>query len=116
MGYSIGYDSKWKRDIGYGVPAYCDHPGCDEEIDRGMGWQCESEKCGCKKYYCATHLYSTKKHTHDAPPVRWHPDWRDHVLSDASWAGWRRKNKAEVEKLRAEQSRTPSPGAAGGGR
>lgn len=30
MGWSIGYDDKWFRDIGYGVPAYCDHPGYGE--------------------------------------------------------------------------------------
>ena len=34
MGWSIGYDDNWKRDIGYGVPAVCDHPGCNEKIDR----------------------------------------------------------------------------------
>ena len=28
MGWSIGYDEKWQRDIGYGVPAICDYPGC----------------------------------------------------------------------------------------
>ena len=26
MGWSIGFDSKWNRDIGYGVPATCDYP------------------------------------------------------------------------------------------
>ena len=36
MSWSIGYDDNWDRDIGYGVPAYCDHPGCNEEIDRGF--------------------------------------------------------------------------------
>ena len=30
MGWSIGYDTNWKRDIGYGVPAKCDHPRCDD--------------------------------------------------------------------------------------
>ena len=24
MGWQVGYDSKWQRDIGYGVPAICD--------------------------------------------------------------------------------------------
>ena len=37
MGWSLGYDGRWKRDIGYGVPAVCDFPGCNEEIDRGCG-------------------------------------------------------------------------------
>ena len=34
MGWSIGYDNTWNRDIGYGVPATCDHLGCAAEIDR----------------------------------------------------------------------------------
>lgn len=28
MGWSVGYDDNWKRDIGYGVPALCDYPDC----------------------------------------------------------------------------------------
>ena len=40
MGWSLGYDSNWNRDIGYGVPAYCDHPYCNEEIDRGLSYVC----------------------------------------------------------------------------
>jgi len=36
MGWSIGYDGNWKRDIGYGVPAYCDFPGCWTEIVGAM--------------------------------------------------------------------------------
>lgn len=101
MGYSIGWDSKWKRDIGYGVPAYCDHTGCNEEIDRGMGFQCESEECGCKKFYCSTHRYLTDQHTHEAPPARWHPDWRNHVLTDESWQKWRDENPSKVAALSA---------------
>lgn len=46
MGWSIGYDSKWKRDIGYGVPAWCDHPGCIEEIYRGLSHVCGGEPYG----------------------------------------------------------------------
>lgn len=40
MGWSIGFDSNWNRDIGYGVPAFCDHPGCTAEIDRGLAYVC----------------------------------------------------------------------------
>lgn len=36
MGWSIGFDTRWKRDIGYGVPAECDHPTCGAQIDRGL--------------------------------------------------------------------------------
>ncbi len=28
MGWSIGYDYNWKRDIGYSVPCECDNPKC----------------------------------------------------------------------------------------
>lgn len=60
MGWSIGYDSKWKRDIGYGVPASCDYPGCDAEIDRGLSYVCGGEpyggEVGCGLYFCAAHL------------------------------------------------------------
>jgi hypothetical protein len=33
MGWSVG-EGKDGRDIGYGVPALCDHPDCSEQIDR----------------------------------------------------------------------------------
>ena len=26
MSWAVGYDENWKRDVGYGVPSYCDHP------------------------------------------------------------------------------------------
>lgn len=38
MGWSIGFDEHWQRDIGYGVPATCDHPGCGAKIDRGLSF------------------------------------------------------------------------------
>ena len=39
MGYGC-YTSSSGRDQGYGVPAKCDHPGCDEDIDRGIAFAC----------------------------------------------------------------------------
>jgi hypothetical protein len=60
MGWSIGYDPAWKRDIGYGVPAYCDYPDCDQDIDRGLSYVCGGEPyggdCGCGLYFCDGHL------------------------------------------------------------
>lgn len=58
MSWSIGYCSNHKRDIGYGVPAPCDHPGCNVIIDRGMSYLCcenihHSVSCG--GYFCAEH-------------------------------------------------------------
>ncbi|MEO1035247.1 MAG: hypothetical protein AAFX44_06765 [Pseudomonadota bacterium] len=59
MGWSIGWDSNWQRDIGYGVPAYCDHPECNEEIDRGLSFVCGGEpyggEHGCGLYFCEKH-------------------------------------------------------------
>lgn len=60
MGWSIGFDNRWNRDIGYGVPAFCDYPGCSEEIDRGLSFVCGGEpyggERGCGLYFCSEHL------------------------------------------------------------
>jgi len=62
MGWSIGHDSKnGGRWIGYGVPAYCDHPGCYRWIDRGLSYVCAQEQPyggenGCGLYFCSDHL------------------------------------------------------------
>lgn len=60
MGWSLGYDVNWKRDIGYGVPAFCDHPKCNKEIDRGLSYVCGGEpyggEYGCGLYFCSEHL------------------------------------------------------------
>ena len=63
MGWSIGFDQKWNRDIGYGVPCVCDHPGCDKEIDRGLSYVCcgdqpEGGEHGCGLYFCPDHKRS----------------------------------------------------------
>jgi hypothetical protein len=61
MGWSYGHDGRWNRDIGYGVPAICDHPDCNEEIDRGLSYVCGSEPYGgddgCGLYFCSSHLF-----------------------------------------------------------
>src|ERR1700677_4420517 len=60
MGWEIGYDSIWDRDIGYAVPAECDHPGCHAKIDRGLDYVCGGEPyggdIGCGLYFCDKHL------------------------------------------------------------
>jgi hypothetical protein len=112
MGWSIGYDSKWNRDVGYGVPAHCDHPGCSKEIDRGLAYVCGSEphggEKGCGLFFCEDHLAGCPctcercaqgKAPFDATPD--HPDWANHKLTDESWQRWRDENPAEVAKLRA---------------
>lgn len=56
MGYAVyELNGRWQ---GYGVPAFCDHPGCFTEIDRGMAYACcedpnHTEHCG--GFFCAEH-------------------------------------------------------------
>jgi hypothetical protein len=115
MGWSIGYDEKWKRDVGYGVPAYCDQPGCMEKIDRGLAYVCGGEpyggEQGCGLYFCEWHLvYSL---SHDAylcrrcaagkepfAPAPDHPDWIHHKATDPSWQQWRDENPEAIEALK----------------
>jgi hypothetical protein len=111
MGWSIGYDSNWSRDVGYGVPAYCDHPGCWKEIDRGLAYVCGGEphggERGCGLFFCGDHLSMNCKCQSCASgkspfqPTTDHPDWIEHKLADGSWQQWRDENPAEVAKLRA---------------
>lgn len=65
MGWSIGFDLNWNRDIGYGVPATCDHPGCGEKIDRGLANVCSGQEpyggeYGCGLYFCSEHHSGSK--------------------------------------------------------
>jgi hypothetical protein len=99
MGWSVGFDSNWNRDIGYGVPAFCDHPRCDKKIDRGLAYVCGAEPYGgdkgCGLYFCGQHqgvdqLCSrcrNRKPPFAAKPD--HPEWTHHKLTDESWAEWR---------------------------
>lgn len=122
MGWSIGYDARWKRWIGYGVPCFCDAPGCSEEIDRGLAFVCGGEpyggEHGCGLFFCAAHRHS---HTfgrgrnaetvevcarcdhHRLPykPKPEHSDWVHHLLTDSSWAKWRSEYPREVCELTA---------------
>jgi hypothetical protein len=115
MGWSIGYDNTWKRDIGYGVPAYCDHPGCNEEIDRGLAYVCGDGpyggEHGCGLYVCGKHQFSNAacsqlcQHCSDRrrkrlTPAPEHPKWLRFKLRDPSWKQWREENPQEVAAIR----------------
>lgn len=123
MGWSIGYDSKWQRDIGYGVPAYCDHPGCTEQIDRGLSYVCGGEPHGgdrgCGLYFCSKHLSlfarlpqlcercaPRKRAPFPAKPD--HPDWMRWKLSDDSWRQWRKQNPEAVAQMRTALNNQPT--------
>jgi hypothetical protein len=99
MSWSIGFDENWQRDVGYGVPSICDMPGCDAQIDRGLGYVCGGEPYGgddgCGLYFCSKHggglSHCNKTHKNlDAKPDL--PCWVLHKLIDESWEQWRKEN------------------------
>jgi len=121
MSWSIGYDDKWKRDIGYGVPAYCDHPGCNEQIDRGLAHVCCDQEPyggdrGCGLYFCEAHQHSNNRHSqlcarcfrsrNPFKPKPEHPEWIGFKLTDESWKEWRESNPTAVARLRKDFMRT----------
>ena len=122
MGWSIGEDSQWDRDIGYGVPALCDHPKCDKRIDRGLAYVCCDQEPfggerGCGLFFCYDHVDSEHRCprcSNGKPPYK-HPktdvrEWIEHKLEDLSWAVWRKENPAEVDRLKAALATAPVRG------
>lgn len=102
MGWSIGYDDNWKRDIGYGVPAICDQPKCKRKIDRGLAYVCGAEpyggEKGCGLFFCGKHLAHWEslciRCLHGKDPFKAKRDvkeWIDFKMTDPSWAEWRAK-------------------------
>ncbi|WP_337054987.1 hypothetical protein [Pseudoxanthomonas sp. USHLN014] len=111
MGWSIGYDTRWSRDIGYGVPAHCDHPRCNAEIDRGLTHVCGEEPYGgphgCGLFFCEQHLAYARRsrgrinvllcercRCNELPfePSADHLEWVQWKLTDDSWQRWRDEN------------------------
>lgn len=120
MGYACYYVSSQSRDCGYGVPAYCDHPGCNQKIDRGLGHLCGrdpgGDEFGCGLYFCGDHLFYRQPRGEDylvqncprclnyKPPYKRikpeHPEWMRWKLKDSSWAQWRKENPEMVDKYK----------------
>ena len=114
MGWSIGFDSHWDRDIGYGVPAICDHPKCNRKIDRGLSYVCGGEpyggEVGCGLFFCAKHLswseqgrFVCKKCAENKLPYKPKPDvkeWIDWKKTDKSWERWRKENNIKTQPQR----------------
>lgn len=65
MGFAFGQNNNG-REIGYGVDATCDWPGCDEKIDRGVAYCCGGidgiqnggmdDESYCGDFFCGKHL------------------------------------------------------------
>ncbi|HKO88764.1 MAG TPA: hypothetical protein VJU83_09650 [Burkholderiales bacterium] len=120
MGWAIGYDGNWERDIGYGVPAVCDHPECNERIDRGLGCVCANSEPyggenGCGLYFCSKHRVYLEdneccKHLDQGcVPKPDLPEWIDWKLTDESWQEWRDKNPDEVKRMQATNTGDAPP-------
>ena len=103
MSWSVGYDEDWQRDVGYGVPATCDHPGCGAKIDRGLSYVCGSEpyggEHGCGLYFCAQHRHGSPQRClrceagqEPFGPTPDTPEWTHHKATHSSWAEWRKEN------------------------
>ena len=118
MSWAIGYDSNRKRDIGYGVPAICDYPGCNAGIHRGLSYVCGGEPygggTGCGLFFCGKHLayYDTGDEEeeftsqlctrcgHGLKAFDPKPDtseWIAWKLTDISWEEWRAENPEFVK-------------------
>lgn len=115
MSWAVGVNGEG-RDVGYGVPAHCDHPGCTAEIERGISYTCGGEpgggEHGCGLFVCGKHQFGNKhsyqlcRHCADRRHKRLtasadHPEWINHKLTDETWQQWRDENPEEVAKLLA---------------
>lgn len=110
MSWAIGYDAHWERDVGYGVPAICDHPDCSNKIDRGLAYVCGAEpyggECNCGLFFCPEHQsyphQRCERCADEKEPFKPKPDlleWMIHKLNDESWSDWRRAHPDDVEAL-----------------
>lgn len=103
MSWAVGWDSDNNRWKGYGVPCTCEHPDCSVKIDRGMSYLCE----GCGLAFCGSHnhgnfcepclnLTDVGEYPDGVEPFRAkpeHPEWLNHLRTDATWAKWRKDSK-----------------------
>ncbi|TDH36321.1 hypothetical protein E2A64_10230 [Pseudohoeflea suaedae] len=105
------------RDQGYGVPAICDHPGCNERIHRGVSYACGGDPMeNCGLFFCGKHranypddasLGVCERCAIPARPFKRKPDipeWTDWKLNDPSWAEWRAANPEWVKSARASRN------------
>tara|TARA_Y100001963_G_C6731062_1_gene423908 strand:- start:212 stop:559 length:348 start_codon:yes stop_codon:yes gene_type:complete len=113
MSWAVGQDANG-RDIGYGVPAVCDHPDCTKEIDRGLAYRCGEIHAddGCGLYFCNKHKLMTSEHYQSGElcercingqdpfkPSADAPEWVNHKMTHPSWAEWRKANKMSTESV-----------------
>jgi hypothetical protein len=96
MGYQVYDDIKGRplRMAGYGVPAICDYPKCNVDIDRGLAYMCGGDgntEDGCGLHFCEKHLTRLpqlcSRCSRDHEPFEPKPDcveWVKWVMTDES--------------------------------
>ena len=106
------------RDIGYGVPSTCDHPGCGKQLNRGLSYVCGGEpyggEHGCGLFFCGEHMHHEDRGEEcpqlcercaaEQEPFEPTPDtaeWVEWKLTDESWGQWRAENPEEVAAMKA---------------
>jgi len=111
MGWAIGYDDNWERDIGYGVPALCDYPDCSTEINRGLAYVCADQQPyggenGCGLFFCSKHAepgtHQCARCQAEQDPFEAKPDillWVRWKLVHESWEEWRKESPDQVLRL-----------------
>ncbi len=132
MGWAIGFDENWGRDIGYSIPAYCDHPSCNKQINRGLSYVCADQEPyggeGCGLYFCEKHKgYGTYTDDEEEEPILSdsclrcskgkdpykpkpeHPTWVRWKLVHPSWASWREECPDEVKEFQDRWDELLSP-------
>lgn len=126
MGYQVY--AVGKRFGGYCVPAVCEQPECNKEIDRGVSYACGDEpfsEFGCDLYFCEEHINDVyfngdercmseedcdcemirlcDRCKDNKTPFPYKPEtkeWMKHLLKDKSWKKWRKENPDTVEEYK----------------
>lgn len=115
MGYAV-YEDRHALDYGvirwagYGVPAICDNPSCDIEINRGFSYLCGESPMddnpgehrggdcmGCGLYFCPGHRYGDHQNFEPKGDTN---DWVEWILTDDSWEQWRSEHPKRVEEMK----------------
>ncbi|MFH8253084.1 hypothetical protein ACH3VR_22140 [Microbacterium sp. B2969] len=99
----------WSADrwAGSRVPAFCDWPTCQVEINRGRDFRCVAHGVddGCELFFCPRHLVQIAVHDLVRPKPD-HARWELMILTDDTLEPWRQNHPTELEQERRRQEHT----------
>lgn len=79
MGWAFCGTNDHGQEMGYGVEAVCDEPGCTAVIDRGLAHVCgrmHEDSETCHKYYCSEHLFMASVRPGGGLCSRCYEEWK----------------------------------------